>query len=52
LQPRNFIVDGDTGIDDAIAALLALRCPALNALGITTVGGNSNLDRVVENTRW
>jgi len=52
MKPRSIIVDCDTGIDGAIAALLALRSPALNVLGITTVGGNSNLDRAVENTRW
>jgi inosine-uridine nucleoside N-ribohydrolase len=44
------IIDCDTGTDDALATLLALRSPALRVLGITTVGGNVPLDKVVRNT--
>ncbi len=50
MQPRNVIVDCDTGVDDALALLLALRSPIFNVLGITTVAGNVPLDRVVVNT--
>lgn len=50
MQPRNVIIDCDTGVDDALALLLALRSPALNVLGITTVAGNVTLDKVVRNT--
>jgi len=47
---KNVIIDCDTGVDDAIATLLALRCSAFNVLGITTVAGNVTLDKVVRNT--
>ncbi len=50
MQTRNVIIDCDTGVDDALALLLALRSPALNVLGITTVAGNVPLERVVHNT--
>jgi inosine-uridine nucleoside N-ribohydrolase len=50
LRPRDVIIDCDTGVDDAVAILLALRSPALSVLGITTVAGNTTLDRVVRNT--
>ncbi len=47
---RNVIIDCDTGMDDALALLLALRSPELNVLGITCVNGNVDLDNVVHNT--
>lgn len=47
---RNVIIDCDTGVDDALALLLALRSPAFNVLGITNVTGNVPLDKVVRNT--
>ncbi len=47
---RNVIIDCDTGADDALALLLALRSPQLNVLGITCVAGNVPLDKVVPNT--
>ncbi len=50
MNPRNVIIDCDTGVDDALALLLALRSPALNVLGITTVAGNVPLNKVVRNT--
>ena len=50
MRPRNVIIDCDTGVDDALALLLALRSPAFNVLGITTVAGNAVLDQVVRNT--
>jgi inosine-uridine nucleoside N-ribohydrolase len=49
-MPRNLIIDCDTGLDDAVALLLALRSPEFNVLGITCVNGNVNLNRVVINT--
>ena len=49
-MPRNLIIDCDTGLDDAVALLLALRSPEFNVLGITCVNGNVNLERVVINT--
>ncbi len=47
---RNVIIDCDTGMDDAVALLLALRSPEFNVLGITCVNGNVDLDNVVHNT--
>ncbi|MGC8788231.1 MAG: nucleoside hydrolase, partial [Anaerolineae bacterium] len=47
---RNIVIDCDTGVDDALALLLALRSPAFNVVGITTVAGNVPLDKVVRNT--
>ena len=49
-MPRNVIIDCDTGLDDAVALLLALRSPEFNVLGITCVNGNVGLERVVINT--
>ncbi len=50
MTPRNVIIDCDTGVDDALALLLALRSPSFNVLGITCVAGNVSLDKVVRNT--
>ncbi|HEU5422789.1 MAG TPA: nucleoside hydrolase, partial [Nitrolancea sp.] len=44
------IMDVDTGVDDAIALLLATRIPELRLLGVTTVAGNVALDMTTENT--
>ncbi len=47
---RNVVIDCDTGVDDALALLLALRSPVFNVIGITTVAGNVPLNKVVRNT--
>ena len=44
------IIDTDPGVDDAVALLMALACPTLDILGITTVGGNVPLARATRNT--
>ena len=49
--PLPVILDVDTGVDDALAILLALRSPALQVLGITCVTGNVPVGQVVRNTR-
>ena len=49
-MPRNIMIDCDTGMDDALALLLALRSPEFNVLGITCVNGNVTLDKVILNT--
>jgi inosine-uridine nucleoside N-ribohydrolase len=46
---RDVIIDTDPGTDDALALLLALRSPALNVLGITTVAGNVRLEKASRN---
>ncbi len=43
-------LDVDTGIDDALAILLAVKHPALDVRGITTVVGNVDLEQVTRNT--
>ena len=48
--PLDVILDVDTGIDDALALLLAIRSKDLNVVGVTTVAGNSNVDIVTEAT--
>jgi inosine-uridine nucleoside N-ribohydrolase len=47
---RNVIIDCDTGLDDAVALLLAIRSPELDVIGITCVNGNVSLDKVIKNT--
>ncbi len=44
------ILDVDTGSDDAIAIMLALKSKHLDVLGITTVNGNQPLPNTTENT--
>lgn len=48
--PIPVILDVDTGYDDALALLLALRTPRLDVQGITCVAGNQRLEQVVANT--
>ncbi|MBI2873440.1 MAG: nucleoside hydrolase [Chloroflexi bacterium] len=43
------LIDTDPGTDDFIAILMALRSPALQVLGITTVGGNARLAHCTRN---
>ncbi|MFD4421832.1 nucleoside hydrolase [Agromyces sp. NPDC058484] len=44
------ILDVDTGIDDALAILFAVRHPAIDVLGVSCVAGNAPLAQVVDNT--
>lgn len=50
IRRKKVILDVDTGIDDAIAILLALASPELEVLGITTVSGNIDLASATRNT--
>jgi len=47
---RRVILDVDTGVDDALAIMLALRSPELEVLGITTVSGNVPVARCTANS--
>ena len=47
---KKFIIDADTGSDDAVAILLALQDPQVDVLGITVVSGNVPLQQGVINT--
>jgi inosine-uridine nucleoside N-ribohydrolase len=44
------ILDVDTGVDDALAILFAVRHPGIDVLGISCVAGNASLPQVVDNT--
>ena len=44
------ILDVDTGVDDAMALLTAVRHPDLELLAVSCVTGNASLERVVDNT--
>ncbi len=45
------VIDTDPGVDDALALLLAARCPEIEVLAVQTVGGNLGLQQVTENAR-
>lgn len=47
--PIKVILDGDPGLDDAVAWLLALASPELDVLGITATHGNVGLRLTVRN---
>ncbi|MEK8127108.1 nucleoside hydrolase [Paenibacillus filicis] len=47
---KKVILDVDTGVDDALGILLAVRSGELDILGITTVNGNVSLDQATVNT--
>ena len=50
-DPLPVILDVDTGIDDALALLLACASPEIDLVAVTCVAGNVPLDQVVANTR-
>ena len=50
MSQRKFIIDADTGSDDAVAILMALREPTIDVLGITLVSGNVPRDQGIINT--
>ncbi|MFG3656616.1 nucleoside hydrolase [Streptomyces sp. NPDC047706] len=49
-RPIPVIVDCDTGVDDALALLFAVRHPAIDLRAVTCVAGNTGVDGVVRNT--
>jgi pyrimidine-specific ribonucleoside hydrolase len=49
-MPKRIVLDVDTGTDDALAILYALRHKDLDVIGISCVAGNATLDQVVINT--
>ena len=46
---RPIIIDTDTGVDDALALILALRSPEVSVKAITTVAGNVEVDKCTRN---
>ncbi len=47
---EKFIIDADTGSDDAVALLMALRSPKIDILGITIASGNVPMKQGILNT--
>ena len=50
MSPKPIVMDVDTGVDDALAILLAFRSPELQVQGITTVHGNVGVEASTANT--
>jgi inosine-uridine nucleoside N-ribohydrolase len=49
VSPIPIIIDCDPGHDDAIALMLAIASPEVELLGVTTVAGNTTLDKTTRN---
>jgi purine nucleosidase len=49
--PAPFLIDCDTGIDDALALLYACASPEIELVGVTCVAGNVEARQVADNTR-
>ncbi len=49
---RRFWIDTDTASDDAVAILMALRCPDVHVEGISVVAGNVPLEMCSVNARY
>lgn len=47
---KRIMIDADTGVDDSLAILYALRSPNLHVEGITTCFGNNNAEQSAENS--
>lgn len=43
------LIDTDCGVDDALALILALRCPELDVRAVVTVAGNVEVERCTRN---
>lgn len=48
-ETRLFIIDTDTGADDASALMLAAKLPHIEVLGVTTLAGNVDLEQSTRN---
>ncbi|TNC30020.1 nucleoside hydrolase [Mumia zhuanghuii] len=48
--PTPVVLDVDTGVDDALALMFAVRSPHLDVRAISCVAGNADVDQVVSNT--
>ena len=47
---KRIIIDADTGVDDSLAILYALRSPNFRVEGITTCFGNNNAEQSADNS--
>jgi inosine-uridine nucleoside N-ribohydrolase len=48
-MPKPILIDTDTGVDDALALILALRSPEISVKAITTVAGNIEVEKCTRN---
>lgn len=48
-MPKRILIDGDPGVDDALAILFALRHPDLQVEALSAVAGNVSLDHTLRN---
>ncbi|HHR6139177.1 TPA: nucleoside hydrolase [Providencia alcalifaciens] len=48
---HKIIIDCDPGVDDAVAIFLAIESPEIELIGITTVAGNVELEKVHSNAK-
>lgn len=48
---KNLLIDCDPGSDDAVALMLAIKCPDVTVVAITCATGNVSADRSAENAR-
>lgn len=46
---RKIIIDTDPGVDDALAIFLALSCPEIEVVGLTTIFGNVTTETAAQN---
>lgn len=51
MAKQQLIIDCDTGVDDAVALLLAFASPEFDILGVCTTDGNVSAELVARNTR-
>ena len=51
-MPRTFLIDTDTGSDDAVAIIMALRSPEVRVAAITVVAGNVPLQQALSNALY
>ena len=49
-MPKQILIDADTGIDDSIAILFALKRPDVRVMGVTTGFGNTTARQAAENS--
>lgn len=52
MTPVALIMDVDTGVDDALSLLFAVRHPDIDLRAVTCVTGNAPVDQVVRNTLY
>lgn len=51
-MPIPLILDVDTGVDDALALMLAARHPGVELRAVTCVAGNASVEKVLANTLY